>query len=396
MVMEKRILLYGLGVTGLALTACVDEYTLPAEVADTYRQEVVVEGRILSGEESVFYVSHTLALTDGRTSEGVTNARVTIVGQNGYESQPATFIGDAEYVVDADELNPNTLYAVRVETEGEIYQSDFQALLDTPEIDELTYRERDEAVSLHVSTHNDNQASRCYMWTYEEDWEFHADVDFVHVSKIPLYNNKTYPLDTPGENPYYYCWGHQNSYSLYIYSTENLSENRVQAYELLRIGMDDVRISYIYSLLVKQWSISEEAYEYYRLMKLYTEESSGLFTPMPSDVRGNIRCVSNPEKGVRGFVTASAVKEKRCFVYASDFKVNTSTYENCQRKIPDLDDVTWRSQWLSDIDYSGAVAFTDEGKLDGSSILYSAQCVDCRKVSGSTKVRPDFWPNEHK
>lgn len=88
--------------------------------------------------------------------------------------------------------------------------------------------------------------------------------------------------------------------------------------------MNDIRISYIYALLVKQWSISEEAYEYYRLMKLYTEESSGLFAPMPSDVRGNLTCISNPDKGVRGFVIASNVKEKRAFVYASDFKENTS------------------------------------------------------------------------
>lgn len=309
----------------LFFISCVDEYQLPSSISSNYSQEIVIEGRILSGETSTFYVSRTLALTDGRTIDPVTDARITVIGQNGYESQEAEYIEDAQYTIKLDTLNPNTLYAVCVEADGEIYQSDFQPLMETPDIDDVSYRERNGAIFLHVSAHNADDASRYYMWAYEEDWEFHAEVDFVHVSgSIPLYNEKTYPLETSGENPYYYCWGHQDSHTLYIYSTEELSENQVKDYELFRIEMNDIRISYIYALLVKQWSISEEAYEYYRLMKLYTEESSGLFAPMPSDVRGNLTCISNPDKGVRGFVIASNVKEKRAFVYASDFKENTS------------------------------------------------------------------------
>ena len=59
-------------------------------------------------------------------------------------------------------------------------------------------------------------------------------------------------------------------------------------YKLLEIPRDDVRISYIYSILVKQWSLSDEAYRFFRTQKLYTEESSGLFTPMPTEISGNV------------------------------------------------------------------------------------------------------------
>ena len=46
-------LLYPL-MTCLLLASCVEEYKLPKNIADFYRQEILIEGRILSGTESVF------------------------------------------------------------------------------------------------------------------------------------------------------------------------------------------------------------------------------------------------------------------------------------------------------------------------------------------------------
>lgn len=144
----------------LFFISCVDEYQLPSSISSNYSQEIVIEGRILSGETSTFYVSRTLALTDGRTIDPVTDARITVIGQNGYESQEAEYIEDAQYTIKLDTLNPNTLYAVCVEADGEIYQSDFQPLMETPDIDDVSYRERNGAISLHVSAHNADDASR--------------------------------------------------------------------------------------------------------------------------------------------------------------------------------------------------------------------------------------------
>lgn len=105
------------------------------------------------------------------------------------------------------------------------------------------------------------------MWSYEEDWEFHADIDFANrTSGRFLYNENIYPLDGD-KNPYLYCWGHQKSSDIHIYSTENLKENVVKEHELFRIPIDDIRISYIYSILVKQWALNDEAYNYFRTLK---------------------------------------------------------------------------------------------------------------------------------
>ena len=245
-----------------------------------------------------------------------------IVGQNGYQSEPAQFDMENDfYWIDTEELPSNTLYALQVEANGETFLSEYQALLQTPDIDEVKYEEKDESISIRLLTQGNEHDSSHYLWTYEEDWEFHAPVDIKGVSGIPFYDKNIYQQGfSDGYNPYYYCWGHDESHTINIYTTEDLSVNSVKNHELFRIDKGDIRLGYIYSLLLKQWSLTAEAYEYFRLMQLYTEESDGLFAPMPSDVRGNIVCTSNPDKGVRGYIIASNIQEKRMFVYRDDFK----------------------------------------------------------------------------
>lgn len=241
----RQLLLYTFG--GIILSGCVDEYRLPKDIDDLYKQELVIEGCILPNSESVFYVTRTIPLNSTQERDNIVNAEIAIVGQNGYESETAEYIEDAKYIIKTEKLSNNTLYAVRVIVDGETYQSSFQSLLDSPDIDSISWKEQQESISIHVSTHNDNKVTRCYMWTYEEDWEFHAEIDIKDGSNQPfIYNSELYPMKD-NKNLYYYCWGHQNSSLLYIYNTEDLIENTVKEKELLEIKMDDIRISYIYS-----------------------------------------------------------------------------------------------------------------------------------------------------
>lgn len=47
-------------------------------------------------------------------------------------------------------------------------------------------------------------------------------------------------------------------------------------------------------------------------------------------------------------------------------------------------------QWSDNIDKFGCIALSKSGKIDMDAILYSRECVDCRKTKGVTKKRPDF------
>ena len=381
----------------LVFASCIEEYKIPESKTTDHDAELVIQGRILSGDKSVIYITQTQPLNSQERPETVLNAQVSIIGQNGYGSELAEFDIEQDcYTIDTRELPNNTLYAVQVKIDNDIYQSEFQPIQYTPEIDEVTYKERTDGISIHVTTHGDDQASPYYMWTYEEDWEFHADINVKELRGIPIYSSEFYQFENRNDNPYYYCWKHADSRNIHLYSTQELQENTAKDVELLQIPIDDIRISYIYSILVKQWGISNDAYKYYHTIELYSEESAGLFTPIPSEIRGNVSCISDPGKRVRGYVLASQTTTKRIFIYESDFKELVSEYSNCSIQRPPTPEVPgWQYSWNSQINYNASVAYTLTGKINVESILYSKDCVDCRTVDGATKKRPDFWPNNH-
>jgi len=398
--MENRYVKHLILLLGLAMVAlsCVDEYTIPKTTAVEYEAEIVIEGRILSGEESVIHLSYTTPLNHEEEAPGILNAQVYIIGQNGYRSEAAEFdLEDDCYVIDTRTLENNTLYAVEATVDGETYQSDFQPLLTSPEIDEVTWKENESSISIFVTTQAEKDDSRHFMWSFEEDWEFHADVDMRGNDKIkPIYNKAHYPDLTETHNPYLFCWMHDVSRHINLHSSSNLSENLVKDVKLHEISIEDIRISYIYSILVKQWSLTDEAYQYFSTMKQYTEESEGLFTPVLSDLQGNITCLSNPDKRAHGYVLASSVTTKRIFIYEEDFEHMRTLYSNPICSPTPYDTELWgelRSSfpWLS----PWVIMAKDGSWRDFDSILYDWDCVDCRHTPGATKKRPDFWPNHH-
>ena len=394
---KHLILLFGLT---MVILSCVDEYTIPKETAIEYETEIVIEGRILAGEESVIHLSYTTPINSEEETTDILNAQVYVIGQNGYRSEAAEFdIEDDCYVIDTRRLENNTLYAVEVTVDGETYQSEFQPLLISPEIDGVTWQEHESSISIHVTTQAEKDAPRHFMWSFDEDWEIHADVDMRGNDTIkPYYVKDQYPDLTETRNPYLFCWMHDVSRNVLLHSTANLSENVLENIQLHEISIEDIRLSYIYSIQVKQWSLSDEAYNYYSILKRYTEEDEGLFTPVLSDYRGNITCTSHPNKRAHGYVLASSVTTKRIFIYEKDFKHMRSLYEtpNCFARNWERDALSfaavlnsypWKSPWV--------IMARDGNPWDQDALMYTWYCVDCRQTIGATKKRPDFWPNDH-
>lgn len=394
---KHLILLFCLTTTGLS---CIDEYTIPEATATAYQAEVVIEGRILAGEESVVHLTTTVPLNSEEEAPDVLNAQVHVIGQNGYRSEAAEFdIEKGCYVIDTRTLEANTHYAVEVTVDGDTFQSDFQPLLSSPEIDEVTWEENEASVSIYVTTRAGADHSRHFMWSFEEDWEIKAEVDMRGNETIkPVYVKDQYPDLTETRNPYLYCWMHDVSRNILLHSTAGLSENRAEGIKLHEIGIEDIRISYIYSILVKQWSLTDEAYQYYATLKRYTEEGDGLFTPILTDYQGNVVCTTNPQRRAHGYVTASSVTTRRIFIYEEDFKHMRTQYKNPYSIV---------RNWERDYNAMGAVISTypwaspwvvmakGGDPSDRDALMYNWYCVDCRHTEGATKKRPDFWPNDH-
>ena len=131
---------------------------------------------------------------------------------------------------------------------------------------------------------------------------------------------------------------------------------------------------------------------------------------MPGEISSNIKCISNPEKEVYGYVAVSNMTTQRMFIHASDFTQFGSEYSNCHpgygdsQKDPEKNG-TWKSLWYAEIEDPDlrSVILNKEKVyrwnynevLNNTSILYPKECVDCRTYHGKKKKRPDFWPTDH-
>ena len=121
--------------------SCIEEFKVPNTVSEKYESELVIQGRILSGEKSTFYLSMTSAFGSNGANAPIEDATITIIGQNGYETEIAEYDRMFNhYTINTINLPQNTLYAVKVVYKEEVYQSDFQELQTSPEIDEITYK----------------------------------------------------------------------------------------------------------------------------------------------------------------------------------------------------------------------------------------------------------------
>jgi hypothetical protein len=238
---------------------------------------------------------------------------LTIIGSNGYQSPSAKNIGKGEYLISAGELNDNVEYGIKIEYNGDIYQSTPSKPLHTPEIDSISWRqpEKEGDIFFYVSTHDDTEGTKFFLWNFTEDWEIRAAYEtetFYDPEKDSYY------IVRPA--PYYYCWKNNvHPQKTLTGSTEFLGENRIINKEFYSCAPLNERFSVLYCMTVYQKNISKEAYEYYQNKKKLNEEMGGLFTPQPSEIKGNITCITDPSKKVAGYVeTVKNISQKRAFI----------------------------------------------------------------------------------
>lgn len=78
------------------------------------------------------------------------------------------------YIINTRELPTDTQYAIEIKLDGETYQSEFLTIVDSPDINEVTYQKQKEGISIHVTTLAEEGQTSHYMWSYEEDWGYKA------------------------------------------------------------------------------------------------------------------------------------------------------------------------------------------------------------------------------
>jgi hypothetical protein len=319
-----------------------------------------------------------VSLTDDVLIKPVLNATVTVEGNNG-DVFTLSQQGNGNYKHNQLPLVMGQEYRVRIKTAGnKEYVSDYVEAKASPEIDSVTWKQDQRGMTIYVNTHDATNKSRYYKWDFDETWEIRAfyAAEFQYVGGDSIVANPFY---------HYRCWKYASSTTINIGTTAQLAEDVLSEAPVHFISRGNERVSVRYSILVRQQALTKAAYEYFQLVKKNTESIGTIFDPQPSELRGNIRSVSDPSEYAIGFITASATTEKRMFVTSVESAWNF--LQDCPAvKVFNQSDsiMAWVPQylpWGAQYYPSGAIEYY---------YMAPEKCVDCTKRDGDLAM-PSYW-----
>ncbi len=362
-------------------TSCKKAYNPPA--ANVNYKYLVVNGTILNSPDSptVIALSRTVQLTDSTTaSSPEPGATVSIQGKDG-EVYPLAEIAGGRYVSTPLILNYAEQYQLKITTSnGSRYASDFVALLQTPPIDSVT-SQQENGVGVYVSTGDPSDKIKYYRWDYLETYQYRSPFDRTIAEK----NGLIYFVDSTNQT--YNCWRNENANSILIASTVALKNSVVVDAPLTTIPANSVKLSVRYSILVKQYAITADAFQYLDVLKKNTENLGSIFDAQPTQLSGNVHCISNPKEIVIGYVMASSLQQQRIFINRYQLSGWNYVYDgpSCDEVIITQNAGNFLLYNYADTSY-GPYYFISPNLLD----LAKNPCVDCTTMGGST-VKPTFW-----
>lgn len=363
------------------LIACKKPYNPPEIRTET--NFLVIEGSIACGADAVttIILSRTTNPGDSILFHPELNAFVYIDEEQG-SIFPITEQGDGIYRTQPLNLDPTKKYRLKIRTaDNKNYISDYVSVKTSPAIDSLTWKQ-DGDVTVSVNTHDPLNNTRYYRWEYNETWTyaslFHAEW-IVKDGWIYVHDSIT-QIDS--------CWRTANSNNIVLGSSVALSEDVISDFPVAIIPQHHEKIGKRYSILVKQYALTEEAFRYLQLIKKNTEQLGTLFDAQPSQLKGNIHSADNPNEPVIGFVTASTITEKRMFILHDQLTDWKPTYsiESCGAPIIiNQNPVDYRI-W----DYPDPTYTIYYYIMGGTMAIIKKTCIDCRE-RGGTNVKPSFW-----
>jgi hypothetical protein len=368
--------------TLLMMWACLDPYNPPADSNDY--GYLVVDGFVNSNDGSgTITLSRTKPLNSDAPNAIVTNAQISIIDANG-NTYGFFETGNGQYALSGAAIDLSKTYKLTVTTGSKTYESDFVPVRVSPPIDSISWRQLDDDIEIYANTHDPSNNTRYYRWSYSETWHYTSAFNSVVVL------NKNHSVSNRKDN-IYDCYQSHNAGGILILSTTKLQDDAVREFVLNKIPTSDVRLKSVYSIEVKQYALTKEAYEYWQELSKTTETPGTLFSPQPSQVTGNMHCVTNPSEPVIGYFSLGAADTKRIFIKPKEIvfpqfsSAVDDSYVNC----------------LAD-----TLLTHDVPRYAGTDLLISAvyyqiflvgylksseTCVDCR-LKGGTNVKPDFWP----
>lgn len=384
-------------ISATAINSCVEPYDFETE---TFEDMLVVEALITNEvKRQEITLSRTYRLEEEEPA-AERGASVSITDDTGNEFTfsetgiPGVYASNMEFG-----LQPQRSYQLHIHTQdGNSYTSDSAAFLPGAEIDDLyaqrTIHDGEEGVALMVDSESSSAASNFALYEYEETYKIVSPFTVRNTIEFQG-NNWSIVPNTRNETV---CYNTKPSNEIILSNTSSLSENNLKSFVVRFLKKDNPVLAQRYSILVKQYSLTPEAYSYYSTLKKISGSESVLSDNQPGFVNGNIYSQDNEDDKVIGYFTLSAVSTKRIYFNYYDFfefsEPRPQFPESCLifRPGESFDTPIGMIKGGTVRFYGLASSPSDEELGDGPMRVIATECVDCT-VYGKNEA-PDFWIEE--
>jgi len=372
---------------------CKKTYNPKIVAGNASKQYLVVEGMINTGQDStIIRLSRTVPIGSTSKSKPELGAIVTVIADANVSVQ-LTETGKGYYKAPGFASNSTAKYSLKITTsDGRAYQSDFVEAKKSPPIDSVYYRIKNNGVQVYADTHDPANSTKYYRWDFDETYMFSsAFQSYEYYVSFPFDTVLPRPLD----KQIHVCWKNDTSRNILLNSSAKLARDVISENPVYFIPSTSEELESRCSLLVKQYALTPDAFNYFQQLKKNTEQLGSIFDAQPSELPGNIHCITDPSEQVLGYITAGTASESRIFIDNRNLPAwrAATPYEGCF-----MDTAYYAGRGNTNevqmYIYSGykipiyPISLPGSGKIVGYSEGDPA-CVDCT-LRGTNK-RPDFW-----
>lgn len=396
---------------------CIDPYT---PKLTGYESILVIDG-LITNANAAYTVKLSRTFQDQNSIPVmVSDATVFLKDDNGTICNLINY-GNGIYKTDSTEFRGivGRTYILHIITgDNDEYESAPCIMMPVPDIDSI-YIERDQklvnngtesqdGVGIFLASERGNN-NQYYRWTYDETWKFKVQYP-KKFNYIKNPGNPNDPIFMPVEDVKEICWKHGHSGEILLRSITEVQNEIIAKQPIFFIATEKSdRLLIQYSILVKQYSISKNEYEFWNNLKQVNETGSDIFARQPYTVLSNIHNIKNPDKRVLGYFQVSAVSQKRKNIPYRDvalmglhfYSYPCKSWEfepgdfgtpcNCPPKT--WDDVYWYLCIASDYIFIGPKKDLISDVLL-KMVFTRLECSDC-SLTGS-HVKPDYWDDAFK
>jgi hypothetical protein len=394
-----------------ALYTCIDPYRPKLTGYDSL---LVVDGLITDANSSYTIKLSRTFQDQNSIPAAVSDATLFISDDTGNKSNLKNK-GSGIYKTDSLEFKGTIgrTYILHILTHaGEEYASEPCLMQSVPDIDSIYFEkdnklvnngtESQEGIEIYLDSKGGNN-DQYYRWAFEETWKF----------KVP--EPKRYDFDmadssiTAVTNIKEYCWKSRKSDEILIHSIYTGEDPHILKEPIFFIAADKSdRLLIQYSILVSQYSISKNEYDFWNNLKQVNESGGDIFAKQPFTVISNIHNNSNGKERVLGYFQVSSVKQRRKNIIFNDVaRLNLSFYQlHCERFVkgpweyslgPAAPPPTWDdlySIFCVTSNYYFVEPIYITGSIQSKFTLYRMvfarpECANC-ELTG-TAAKPDFW-----